>query len=124
MRKRNWREYNRQLVQRGSITFLVDPKFLKGFRSKEKRKGRGRPLEFSNPVIIMLMMMKIHYRLSYRVLEGFSKSIQILMRHISSLPTYTLICKRAAFLKDKLPKLSNQRPEVVILDASGVKIYG
>ncbi len=26
MRKRNWREYNKRLVQRGSLTFLIDPK--------------------------------------------------------------------------------------------------
>ncbi|MGK5594360.1 MAG: hypothetical protein ACSNEK_03260 [Parachlamydiaceae bacterium] len=29
MRKRNWSEYHKQLVQRGSLTFLIDPKMIK-----------------------------------------------------------------------------------------------
>ena len=27
-RTRNWKEYNKQLVQRGSLTFLIDPKAM------------------------------------------------------------------------------------------------
>ncbi|MBS4168975.1 hypothetical protein PARA125_001626 [Parachlamydia sp. AcF125] len=29
MRERNWQQYNKQLIQRGSLTFLLDPKLLK-----------------------------------------------------------------------------------------------
>jgi hypothetical protein len=64
MRKRNWKEYNRQLIQRGSLTFLIDPKVLNS-KSKKSRKN-GRPLEFSDQFITMLMMVKIHFRLTYR----------------------------------------------------------
>lgn len=121
MRTRNWKKYNKQLIQRGSITFLIDPKLLK--RPKRAKKN-GRPLEFSNQLITMLMMVKIHYRLSYRTLEGFVKSLSALQTNTSFLPGYSLICKRAGALRDSLPKLSTRRPSVVILDASGVKIYG
>jgi len=38
MRKRNWRQYNKALVQRGSLSFLIDPKCLKQMKPK-KRKG-------------------------------------------------------------------------------------
>jgi Transposase DDE domain len=117
MRKRNWREYNKQLVQRGSITFLIDPTLLQ--EKHVKRKKRGRPLEYSDSLIIMLMMIKIHYRLTYRALQGFIESILI-----TAAPCYTLVCKRAGSLKTALPKLSSCRPSVVILDASGVKVCG
>lgn len=117
MRKRNWREYNKQLVQRGSITFLIDPKLLK--EESVKRKKPGRPLQYSDSLIIMLLMIKIHYRLTYRALQGFIESILI-----SVAPCYTLVCKRAGLLKTPLPKLSSCRPSVIILDASGVKVYG
>ncbi len=38
-RKRNWGHYNKQLVQRGSITFLIE---IKLFKSKNSKTG-GRP---------------------------------------------------------------------------------
>ncbi|MBS0623189.1 MAG: transposase [Verrucomicrobia bacterium] len=55
MRNRNRADYNRQLVQRGSLTFLVDPKML----HTKKCKSRGRPTEFSDALIVMLLTIKI-----------------------------------------------------------------
>lgn len=118
MRERNWKEYNRQLVQRGSITFLVDPKIFK----VKKTKRMGRPLVFSDSLITMLMMTKIHHRLAYRTLQGFAESMVRLSKMSHPIPTYSLICRRARKLN--LPKLSSRRPSVVAIDASGVKVYG
>ena len=118
-RKRNWSEYNRKLVQRGSITFLLDPKVFK----PRREKGRmGRPVEFSNQIMLMLMMTKIHFRLPYRKLEGFMRSIMELQGKKHRLPTYSCIAKRAEQLA--LPALTAQKPSVVAIDASGVKIFG
>lgn len=41
MRKRNWKEYNKALVQRGSLTFLIDPKSLKTVGPIEIKKKRA-----------------------------------------------------------------------------------
>ncbi len=122
MRKRNWKEYNKQLIQRGSITFLIDPKFL---NSKPKESQiYGRPLEFSNALITMLMMVKIHFRLTYRALEGFMKSLIALNEWACTIPSYSLICKRSAFIKETLPPLGKCLSQVVLVDASGVKVFG
>ncbi|MCP5470330.1 MAG: transposase [Chlamydiales bacterium] len=95
MRKRNWKMYNRQLVQRGSITFLVDPKI---FRVR-KAKGMGRPMLFSDSLILMLMMTKVHHRLPYRSLQGFAESMFEIAKITRSIPTYSAICKRAKRLR-------------------------
>ena len=124
MRKRNWQQYNKQLVQRGSLTFLIDPKLYKSIKTKHIKKRRGRPQKFSDPLIVMLMMVKIHYRLPYRALEGFAKSVVALGKKFGSIPSYSLICKRARMLEGVLPRLSSRRPSVILIDASGVKIYG
>ena len=100
MRKRNWKQYNRQLVQRGSITFLLDPKL---FKMKSSCKQRGRPLEFSDQLIVMFMMIKIHYRITYRTLQGFMESILTLREQHLAVPSYSLVCKRAGFIKASLP---------------------
>ena len=123
MRARNWRQYNKALVQRGSLTFLIDQKNFKSLFPK-KQKRRGRPLEFSNGLIELLLMIKIHYRLTYRSLEGFTKSIFALMRSSLMMPTYSLTCKRAKALHAHLPKLSSRRPSPIIVDATGIKVLG
>ena len=48
-------------------------------------------------------------------MKGFQNRTQV---------THTAICKRAGKIKDSLPKLSGRRPKTVLLDASGVKVYG
>jgi Transposase DDE domain len=119
MRKRNWRQYNKNLVQRGSLSFLIDPKCLKHLMPKEC-KSAGRPQAFSDQLILILLMIKIHFKLPYRMLEGFTKYI---LNGIK-LPTYSLICKRASKLNLNLPKLSAKKPHTIIIDASGIKVLG
>ena len=118
MRARNWKNYNKQLIQRGSLTFLLDPKILKS----KKIKMMGRPQVFTDTLITMLMMVKIHHHMAYRSLQGFAQSFMTLSKQNISIPTYSLICKRARTLK--LPKLSSKRPSVVAIDATGIKVYG
>lgn len=119
MRARNWRQYNKSLVRRGSLSFLIDPKYLKQLKPK-KRKGPGRPLAFSDQLILMLLMIKIHFKLPYRMLEGFTKYILTGIK----LPTYSLTCKRAITLHLNLPQLSSKKPHTILVDASGIKVLG
>ena len=123
-RKRDWKRYNRELVQRGSLTFLIDPKLLKKECRAQRKKRLGRPLEFSDSLIMIMLMAKIHYHLPYRALEGFVKFLCSLKKLFPKTPTYSLICKRAVSLRKSLPKLSFRRPSTVLIDASGVKVYG
>ena len=123
MRKRNWREYNKRLVQRGSLTFLIDPKIVKTLEVKAQKRKKGRPLEFSDQLILMLLMIKIHYKMPYRMLEGFARFFFEQFKKMK-VPTYSLTCKRAKGLSTKLPKLSSCRPKIVIVDATGIKVQG
>lgn len=123
MHKRNWREYNKRLVQRGSLTFLIDPKIMKTLAPKAQKKRKGRPLEFSDQLILIILMIKIHYKMPYRMLEGFTRFFFEQLKKIK-VPTYSLTCKRAKGLSTNLPKLSSCRPTTVIVDATGIKVQG
>jgi Transposase DDE domain len=123
MRKRNWREYNKRLVQRGSLTFLIDSKVMKTLTPRVQKKTKGRPLEFSDQLILILLMIKIHYKMPYRMLEGFARFFFEQMKKIN-VPTYSLTCKRAKGLSTQLPTLSSCRPSIVIVDATGIKVQG
>lgn len=123
MRKRNWREYNKRLVQRGSLTFLIDPKIAETLGVGTRKKKKGRPLEFSDQLILMLLMIKIHYKMPYRMLEGFARFFFEQFKK-TKVPTYSLTCKRARGLSTKLPNLSSCRPRTAIVDATGIKVQG
>lgn len=123
MRKRNWRQYNKNLVQRGSLTFLIDPKIARTFVPRLQKKKRGRPLMFSDQLILILLTIKIHYKLPYRMLEGFTRSFLEILHKIK-VPTYSLTCKRAKNLAKDLPELSARRPHTIIVDSTGIKVQG
>jgi hypothetical protein len=118
LRKRNWQKYSKQLLQRGSLSFLIDPKLL----GPSKKGKLGRPKIFSDTVISALFMIKIFFRLPYRVLQGFAQLIKPLVNILKQIPDYSSICTRAKRLQ--LPQLSNKRPQVVAIDSSGVKVCG
>jgi len=122
MRKRIWKKYNQNLINRGRVTFYIDEEALVlAHNSKHKR---GRPRIFSHPLIQLLLILKIQYRLTYRALEGFAKDILPLFKKDIKLPSYSVICRRAPELGAVLPKLSKRRPQVIMLDATGVKVFG
>lgn len=120
-RKRNWANYNKSLVQRGSITFWIDTNFLKYSSLQEPTKGRPK---FHTSIIHMGWVLKITYKLTFRALEGYFYSLFQLLGIKKDLPHYSLFCKRGKEVLAYLPKLSTRRPLELVIDASGLKIYG
>lgn len=72
----------------------IDPKIMKTLEVKVAKKRKGRPLEFSDQLILMLLIVKIHYKMPYRMLEGFARFFFEQLKKIK-VPTYSLTCKRA-----------------------------
>lgn len=118
-RKRNWSQYNRNLINRGKITLWIDRDLAKN--PFDKQKGRGRP-RFCDAFLIAALCIRSVYSLSFRSLEGFLQDLMVLLQIDSHVPSYTLYSKRMKSLE--LPKLSSRRPQHLLIDASGVKIVG
>ena len=66
------------------------------------------------------------YGLPLRQAEGFMNSIVKLMNLELSIPDYTTICRRRKTLKIalKVNKISNNKPLHLVVDSTGIKIYG
>lgn len=121
---RSWNTYNKALVERGNITIWLGQDTLKGWFSK-KRPGPqgGRQETFSDSAVLALMYLKSLYRMPYRMLEGFAKSLLTLMKHALPIPHFTRICKRSKKLDvPKQPR--GKKVTDIVIDGSGVKIYG
>lgn len=123
MSVRNWKQYNRSLVQRGSLTFFCHPSVAKELRRVQKlRNGkRGRP-RYSDQLVLVLMLLKISYGLTYRSCTGMALSI--FAEHGIQIPCYSTLCRGIRRLTNSLPKLSKRRPRRFLLDSSGFKITG
>lgn len=124
MQKRIWSKYNKELVQRGSVSFFIDDKTLKSLQNYKPKSTGGRPLAFPKALIELLICVKIQFSLSYRALEGFAKSVFQTIKKWFTIPTYSTVCKRVKELASSLPELSTKKPKVVLIDSSGIKVFG
>lgn len=119
----NWSQYNKSLINRGSLTFWVSEDALRKWQAPKKKGETGRPLIYSDDSILCCIIVRFVYHLALRSLEGFLLSLFQLLKVTLPVPSYTQICRRGS--KISLPKrLSNQRPADIVFDGSGLKVYG
>lgn len=123
-RIKNWSEYNKALIQRGSINIWIDENSLSTWTSTTHTCKAGRPATYSDEAILLLLMLRERFNLSLRSLEGFARSIFKSMKLNLTIPSYTQICRRAKRLHKKIKILSKQKAEHIILDSTGLKVYG
>jgi hypothetical protein len=120
----NWSDYNKSLIQRGSLTFWIEDISLKKWQSNECTGKPGRPPTFSDDAILMLLVIRERFQLTLRSLQGFAESLFSLMKLNLVIPCYTQICRRAKSLYKKINRLSNGSPRHIIFDSTGLKVYG
>lgn len=121
----NWAEYNRALIQRGSITIWVEEESLKKWYSSSHTCMAGRPATYSDEAMLMLLTLREVFKLTLRSLEGFAKSLFMLMDLSLSVPSYTQISRRAQTLYKRIKRLLNGKKKCdVIFDSTGLKVYG
>lgn len=123
-RIKNWSEYNRSLIQRGSITFWFSEEAIDKWHSDIRTGGKGRPQIYSDDAILCALVIRTVYHLPLRGLQGFLYSLSSLLNLSISIPSYTQICRRAKHLGKTLKKFSNRQPCDIVFDSTGLKVYG
>jgi len=122
-RIRNWKQYNRALTQRGSITLWLSPEMLKKWKAPKKKK-QGRPFVYSDDAILCALMIKAVYHLPFRQLRGLLLNLANWIGGDLPIPCYTRICRRARALGQKVERLSCKRPVDLVFDSTGLKVFG
>src|ERR1041385_8649193 len=123
-RIRNWREYNRALINRGRLTIWFDEQAIMAWRNTEPRQGPGAPRIYSDLAIDCALVFKSVYHLSLRAAQGFLSSVVELMKLTLPIPDYSTVSRRQGILQVRLPIGSGSRPRHVVIDATGLKVYG
>ncbi len=123
-RVRNWSHYNRALIARGGLTFWIDEAALATWRNTQSPTGSGAPRIYSDTAIQCAVVVKSVYHLSLRAAQGFVSSVLSLMRLDLPVPNYSTISRRQGSLTVPIFASSNSRPRHIVIDATGLRVYG
>ena len=123
-RLRNWKHYNAALVQRGSLTLWVSNQMLALWVNHEKSGKPGRSTTYSDIAITCMATLKEVYHLSLRATEGLLLSVIQLLEVELSVPDYSTLSRRCRTLRVRLPRLPKSEALHLVVDSTGVKIFG
>ncbi|MEN9654464.1 MAG: hypothetical protein RL235_576 [Chlamydiota bacterium] len=121
--KRDWKQYNKHLVNRCKINLWVSPKLLRSWRAKKCKKN-GRPFVYSDELIKTICYLRFKFRISLREVEGLFGSFVSAMRRSLRIPCYTQVCRRMKKLDLPSEFLTKQGVTDIVLDTTGLKVYG
>ena len=124
-RIRNWPEYNRALIQRGSITIWIEENSVRNWFFLSHTCQAGRPATYSNEAMLMMLLLREVYKLTLRGLQGFVSSIFLMMGLNLPVPSYSQISRRAKLLHKQINRLvQGKKARHIIFDSTGLKVYG
>ena len=120
----NWSDYNKALINRGDITIWFDEDSLSEWFD-DGPSQKGAQYVYSDKCIECLLGIKSVFKLAYRQLEGFAKSIaQLLGFDTDIIPSYSQICRRSEDVGIDICVPQTGKPIYIVVDSTGLKVYG
>ena len=123
-RVRNWSEYNKALVHRGSLTLWIDQQVIASWNERERTGRPGRPRTYSDAAIEAALTLRTIYRLPLRQTEGLMLSILELLGVRVDVMDYTTLSRRSQTLDVEFATYGVGEALHVLVDSSGIKVYG
>ena len=123
-RIRNSSQYTTALINRGSISLWLDPSSIHRWLNPQTATGRGRPLLYADAAILSALLIREVYHLPLRQTQGLIRSLFLLLKIDLPVPHYSTLCRRARHLSIKLHSLPKRQPLHLLIDSSGLKVYG
>jgi hypothetical protein len=118
----NWKDYNKALVQRGSLTVWIDQQALDAWHHRGAPRW-GAQFTYSDLAIQCLLTLRAVFHLPLRATQGMARSIFDLMGLTLEVPHYSTLCRRAATARIDLPRRA-EGPVHLVIDSTGMKVYG
>ena len=121
----NWPEYDRALQQRGSLTVWVTPEALAAWHPpKTGRRGRSRT--YSDIAIETGHLLRLAFGRPWRQTEGLLRSLATLLGLDIGVPDHTTFSRRSPglTLARSLAQAQRTGPVHVVIDSTGLKVYG
>ena len=122
-RVKNWSSYNRALVARGSLTVWIDDSLWRQWYAQGPSQ-RGAQFVYSDPTIEWMLTMRVLLKLPLRQTQGFIQSLLDLMQLALATPDYSTLSRRQGSLAVVLPTRCPDTPMHLVVDSTGLKVYG
>ncbi|MBK3745920.1 hypothetical protein G3A39_43010 [Paraburkholderia aspalathi] len=124
----NWAQYEAGLRQRGSITFWMSDEAVSGWYAARRTTPGGQPC-YSDLAIKTALMCGIVFNQPLRQTEGLMISLFKLLRVDLLVPDHTTLSRRCTTLSVGRTArhnavTANSGPVHVLIDSTGLKIYG
>ena len=124
-RTRNWREYNRSLVKRGSLTIWCDESVLAQWLESERTGLRGASNTYSDTAIVTALVLREVYHQTLRGTQGLLGSVLRLMGATElPVPDYSTLCRRSKSVSVPLGKSATREAVHLVIDSTGCKVFG
>lgn len=121
-RIRNWRDYNKALVSRGSLTLWIDSRSTETWLDRDWPARRGRRRTYTDAAILCALLLREAYHLPLRSTQGLVSSVLKLMRLRLASPHYSTLSRRARRLE--LSLAAPKKIRHLVIDSTGLKVYG
>lgn len=102
----------------------VSSDVLAAWNAPAKSCKRGHPQTYTDTAILCMASLQELYHLPLRATEGLLSSVVELLKITLGVPCYTTLCRRRRTLEVTLPKRAKSAPLHLVVDSTGVKIYG
>src|SRR5947209_8642119 len=119
----NWHEYDQALQNRGSLTVWVTPEALAAWQAPPTGQ-RGRSPYYSNLAIETGHLLRCAFGRPWRQTEGLLRSVVTLLGVNLAVPDHTTFSRRSIGLSLATPLLPTAEPVPVVIDSTGLKVYG
>lgn len=123
-RIRNWKEYNRSLMKRGSLTFWISQELIDNWLQQEATGERGRSPHYTDAAIEAMASIKFVFHQAGRQTCGLVASIFELLRVELPIPDHSTVSRRMAGLEIEVPVLASGTVRHLVCDSTGLKVYG
>ena len=123
---RNWKDYNKSLCKRVSLTLWIEESVLKEWESIKNKKKVVGEVVYSTSIISCCLLMKINCKLRLRQSTGFLSSLfQLLGKGYIPVPDYSTLCRRQGCLPVAISNRLEQGENLIAgIDSTGLKVYG
>ena len=119
----NWPSYDRGLVGRGSLTVWFSPEAINAW-TPEKTGRRGGQRRYSDVAVQTALHLRLLLGLPWRQTEGLLRSLVELVGIDLEVPDHTTLSRRSRDLATDLFRSPSSGPIHLIVDASGLKVFG
>ncbi|MFT4844157.1 MAG: hypothetical protein ACJAUC_001837 [Planctomycetota bacterium] len=119
----NCSEYDRSLTERGNLTVWLSPAAIAPWNAKPSRRHGGQR-KYSDLAIETALALRLLFQLPLRQVEGFLRSLFEWMGLALDVPDHTTLSRRAKKLKVPLRVPKKLGRIDLVIDSSGLAIFG